>query len=214
MLTNEICFVCVSGAVTKDLRQFLNARFQKGSVDHDLQNTIRDNLYLRTVPVTTRAPRDGEVNGIDYTFLSTDEFMALERSGNLLESGIYEGIIRSYFMCLFRHADRLSHFCYPVTLIPVAGNHYGTPKPSKEPHVSPPQSSGSNTNLSTAGLVLGALFPGAHPSSEGKRKRNRSNVEAMAAKNMEPEPMGGHNLVNDCNFYFMSFILLLYESEC
>ncbi|XP_021927239.1 membrane-associated guanylate kinase, WW and PDZ domain-containing protein 2-like isoform X3 [Zootermopsis nevadensis] len=149
-----------SSAVTKDLRQFLNARFQKGSVDHDLQNTIRDNLYLRTVPVTTRAPRDGEVNGIDYTFLSTDEFMALERSGNLLESGIYEG------------------------------NHYGTPKPSKEPHVSPPQSSGSNTNLSTAGLVLGALFPGAHPSSEGKRKRNRSNVEAMAAKNMEPEPMG------------------------
>lgn len=86
-------FPFVSAAITKDLRQFLNARFQKGSVDHDLQNTIRDNLYLRTVPVTTRTPRDGEVNGIDYTFLSTEEFMALERSGNLLESGIYEGTI-------------------------------------------------------------------------------------------------------------------------
>jgi guanylate kinase len=63
-------------------------------VDHELQNTIRDNLYLRTVPVTTRVPREGEVNGVDYTFLSPDEFLALEHSGNLLESGIYEGKTR------------------------------------------------------------------------------------------------------------------------
>lgn len=28
---------------------------------------------------------------MDYTFLSVDEFLALEKSGNLLESGIYEG---------------------------------------------------------------------------------------------------------------------------
>ncbi|XP_046984274.1 membrane-associated guanylate kinase, WW and PDZ domain-containing protein 1 [Schistocerca americana] len=153
-----------AASITKDLRQFLNTRFQKGSVDHDLQNTIRDNLYLRTVPVTTRVPRDGEVNGVDYTFLSAEEFMELERSGNLLESGIYEG------------------------------NHYGTPKPSKEAPVSPPQSSGSNLNLNSVG-VFGTLFPGAHPSSEGKRKRNRSNVEAMAAKNnMEPEPVAGNVL--------------------
>jgi hypothetical protein len=43
---------------------------------------------------------------------------------------------------------------------------------------------------------LGALIPGVHPSSEGKRKRNRSNVEAMAAKNMEPDATGGHSAVN------------------
>jgi hypothetical protein len=98
---NSNIFLFVSAAITKDLRQFLNARFQKGSVDHDLQNTIRDNLYLRTVPVTTRTPRDGEVNGVDYTFLSTEEFMALERSGNLLESGIYEGIIGFYLFVSF-----------------------------------------------------------------------------------------------------------------
>ncbi|XP_077539453.1 membrane associated guanylate kinase, WW and PDZ domain containing protein magi isoform X6 [Haemaphysalis longicornis] len=121
---------CVrAGHLTKDLRQFLNTRFLKGSIDHDLQNTIRDNLYLRTVPCTTRSPREGEVNGVDYTFLTIEEFVALERSGSLLESGIYEG------------------------------NHYGTPKPQEE-----------------------GLLPGAHPSSEGKRRRNRSNVEAMTAK--------------------------------
>ncbi|XP_065305440.1 membrane-associated guanylate kinase, WW and PDZ domain-containing protein 1-like isoform X5 [Dermacentor albipictus] len=128
---------CVrAGHLTKDLRQYLNTRFQKGSIDHDLQNTIRDNLYLRTVPCTTRSPREGEVNGVDYTFLTLEEFVALERSGSLLESGIYEG------------------------------NHYGTPKPQEE----------------------GLLLPGAHPSSEGKRRRNRSNVEAMTAKSQEPAP--------------------------
>ncbi|XP_059469731.1 membrane-associated guanylate kinase, WW and PDZ domain-containing protein 1-like isoform X5 [Neocloeon triangulifer] len=133
-----------SSEITKDLRQFLNTRFQKGSADHELQNTIRDNLYLRTVPVTTRTAREGEVNGVDYTFLSLDEFVALERQGNLLESGIYEG------------------------------NHYGTPKPTKK-SPGPVGASG--------GAVIDAIFPGAHPSSEGKRRRNRSNVEAMAAKN-------------------------------
>ncbi|XP_042875872.1 uncharacterized protein LOC122255685 isoform X7 [Penaeus japonicus] len=81
----------ILGSLTRDLRQYLNTRFQKGSVDHELQNTIRDNVYLRTVPVTTRSPRQGEVNGVDYTFLSKEEFRALQRSGNLLESGVFEG---------------------------------------------------------------------------------------------------------------------------
>lgn len=81
----------ILGLITRDLRLFLNTRFQKGSIDHDLQNTIRDNLYLRTVPVTTRAPRDGEVNGVDYTFLTAEQFQQLEESGSLLESGVYEG---------------------------------------------------------------------------------------------------------------------------
>ena len=53
---------------------------------------------------TTRTPRNGEIPGVDYVFLTLEEFINLERSGNLLESGIYEG------------------------------NHYGTPKPPREPH--------------------------------------------------------------------------------
>ncbi|KAG8233311.1 hypothetical protein J437_LFUL013781, partial [Ladona fulva] len=181
------------------MRQFLNTRFQKGSVDHDLQNTIRDNLYLRTVPVTTRTPREGEVNGVDYTFLTPDEFMALERSGNLLESGVYE-VVATLAYCLKLPLDRrlvYSNLYNNIVIIGTrfAGNHYGTPKPSKEPPVSPPQSSGSNPNLGPGGFV--GLFPGAHPSSEGKRKRNRSNVEAMAAKSMEPEPVGEGRIMGE-----------------
>ena len=84
-------FFHFSGAITTDLRQYLNTRFPKGGVDHELQNTIRDNLYLRTVPVTTRSPRPEERHGVDYTFLSKEEFIALEKSGELLESGVFDG---------------------------------------------------------------------------------------------------------------------------
>nr|KAG5711460.1 hypothetical protein BaRGS_025887 [Batillaria attramentaria] len=74
------------GVLTKDLRQYLGTRFPKGSVDHDLQQTIRDNLYMRTVPC-----KPGEVNGVDYNFLTLEEFAVLEKSGELLESGIFDG---------------------------------------------------------------------------------------------------------------------------
>lgn len=41
---------------------------------------------------TTRQPRPGEQNGVDYTFLSIEEFNQLEKSGCLLESGLYDGM--------------------------------------------------------------------------------------------------------------------------
>ncbi|XP_066948270.1 membrane-associated guanylate kinase, WW and PDZ domain-containing protein 1-like isoform X13 [Macrobrachium rosenbergii] len=56
-------------------------------------------------------------------------------------------------------------------------NHYGTPKPPSLP-----------PDHLTRGAVGGGVLPGAHPSSEGKRRRNRSNVEAMAANTTTAEP--------------------------
>lgn len=44
------CVLRSGGVVDKDLRHYLNLRFSKGSVDHDHQQIIRDNLYLRTIP--------------------------------------------------------------------------------------------------------------------------------------------------------------------
>lgn len=47
------CLLCAfpaGGRLNKDLRHFLNQRFQKGSPDHELQQTIRDNLYRHAVP--------------------------------------------------------------------------------------------------------------------------------------------------------------------
>ncbi|XP_073095038.1 membrane-associated guanylate kinase, WW and PDZ domain-containing protein 2 isoform X2 [Manis javanica] len=130
------------GIVDKDLRHYLNLRFQKGSVDHELQQIIRDNLYLRTVPCTTRPHKEGEVPGVDYIFITVEDFMELEKSGALLESGTYED------------------------------NYYGTPKPPAEP----------------APLLLNVtdqILPGATPSAEGKRKRNKS-VSNMEKASTEP----------------------------
>lgn len=40
---------------------------------------------------TTRLPREGEVPGVDYNFISIGDFRILEESGLLLESGTYDG---------------------------------------------------------------------------------------------------------------------------
>ncbi|XP_070611241.1 membrane-associated guanylate kinase, WW and PDZ domain-containing protein 2 isoform X7 [Erythrolamprus reginae] len=130
------------GVVDKDLRRYLNLRFQKGSVDHELQQIIRDNLYLRTVPCTTRPHKEGEVPGVDYIFITVEDFMELEKSGALLESGTYED------------------------------NYYGTPKPPAEP-------------VPLLLNVTDQILPGATPSSEGKRKRNKS-VSNMEKTGIEP----------------------------
>ncbi|XP_061523151.1 membrane-associated guanylate kinase, WW and PDZ domain-containing protein 2a isoform X4 [Phycodurus eques] len=132
------------GVIDKDLCRYLNLRFQKGSVDHELQQIIRDNLYLRTIPCTTRHPKEGDVPGVDYNFVSVRRFMELEKSGALLESGTYED------------------------------NFYGTPKPPVEP---------AAPSLNVTERLL--LLPGARPSSEGKRKRNKS-VSDMEKASVEP----------------------------
>ncbi len=43
------------------------------------------------VTATDRPPRPGEVHGVDYLFLSTEEFLRLEREGELLEHAIVYG---------------------------------------------------------------------------------------------------------------------------
>lgn len=57
--------------------------------------------------------------------------------------------------------DNLVLLCY-------AGNYYGTPKPPHQPLDK------------EAEPISDMLRPGNHPSSEGKRRRNRSNVEALS----------------------------------
>ncbi|KAJ4933997.1 hypothetical protein JOQ06_006805 [Pogonophryne albipinna] len=113
MSHNHLCVQCYSAVketfqseghkLNKDLKRYLSLRFQKSSPDHELQKTIRANLYRHAVPCTTRPLRDGEVPGVDYNFLSVEDFLELEESGTLLEIGTYDG------------------------------NYYGTPKPPSQP---------------------------------------------------------------------------------
>ncbi|TRY60434.1 hypothetical protein DNTS_027255, partial [Danionella cerebrum] len=66
---------------------------------------------------TTRQPRDGEITGVDYNFVSVEEFFSLEESGALLESGKFKG------------------------------NYYGTPRPVHIGPDSPPISYQEHRNL-------------------------------------------------------------------
>lgn len=46
-----MCFSLWTGSkLNKDLKHYLSLRFQKSSPDHELQQTIRDNLYRHAVP--------------------------------------------------------------------------------------------------------------------------------------------------------------------
>uniref|UniRef100_A0A7E4VDH1 WW domain-containing protein n=1 Tax=Panagrellus redivivus TaxID=6233 RepID=A0A7E4VDH1_PANRE len=57
----------------------------------DMQSVIRDNVYARTVPYTTRPPKPGEVDGEQYKFVSIETFVDLQRNEMLLEQGCFQG---------------------------------------------------------------------------------------------------------------------------
>ncbi|XP_046895777.1 membrane-associated guanylate kinase, WW and PDZ domain-containing protein 3 isoform X4 [Hypomesus transpacificus] len=109
--------VSPGSTLCRDLRLYLSKCFTPGSMDSQLQQVIRENLYLRAVPCTTRPPRDGEISGVDYNFVSIEEFFALEESGALLESGKFKG------------------------------NYYGTPRPVHIGPESPPITYQEHRNL-------------------------------------------------------------------
>ena len=49
-----------------------------------------DDAWL-SVSATTRAPREGEVDGVNYYFVDREEFMAMAQAGELLEWAEYSG---------------------------------------------------------------------------------------------------------------------------
>ncbi|WP_434060847.1 guanylate kinase [Sanguibacter hominis] len=61
----------------------------KGTVSADLRERYPE-VWL-SVSATTRSPRPGEVDGVHYHFLSTEEFDRLNTGGELLESAIVHG---------------------------------------------------------------------------------------------------------------------------
>ncbi len=55
----------------------------KGTICKELLKQYTDISY--SVSATTRAPREGEVNGVNYWFTSKDEFKNMISNGKLLE---------------------------------------------------------------------------------------------------------------------------------
>ena len=61
----------------------------KDSVIDELKKKKRPRHF--TVTATTRSPRPGETDGVDYIFLDTETFLEMRSSGQLLESAEYSG---------------------------------------------------------------------------------------------------------------------------
>ncbi|CAD6196706.1 unnamed protein product [Caenorhabditis auriculariae] len=78
--------VLPAGSMTDDICEILSDRKFP-----ELQAVVRDNLYSKTVPYTTRPAREGEIDGEHYRFVSVEEFKELQQNGQLLEHGIHNG---------------------------------------------------------------------------------------------------------------------------
>ena len=56
-----------------------------------LERMLVERGFAKVISVTTRAPREGEVNGVDYFFVSHEEFEELKANKQLVESVEYQG---------------------------------------------------------------------------------------------------------------------------
>ena len=55
-------------------------------------NKLIDDLGAEySVSYTTRSPREGEVDGVNYNFISRDEFERKIREGDFIEYNLYNG---------------------------------------------------------------------------------------------------------------------------
>ena len=63
----------------------------KDTIIEALRRRPRDPDYHYVVTCTTRARRPGEIDGVSYQFLTTQEFLALRDSGGLLEANEVHG---------------------------------------------------------------------------------------------------------------------------
>lgn len=64
----------------------------KGTVVRELRARYPEIWF--SISATTRAPRPGETNGVDYYYLTDDEFTELEESGGMLETAEVFGMNR------------------------------------------------------------------------------------------------------------------------
>lgn len=84
------------------------------------KNTIYDALCARlpalaqTVSATTRAPREGERDGVDYYFLTKEEFAARRNAGEFIESVRYGDNLYGTLRC---EVERLTGMQKQVMLI-------------------------------------------------------------------------------------------------
>ena len=98
---------------------------------------LNDTSVLSIPLGTTRPMQEGEMNGVDYDFISVDKFKQKEKAGELLESGMFEG------------------------------NYYGTPRPPADPSSGPNHMAYSRSPASAGYSKEGVIASGPAPGGRG-----------------------------------------------
>lgn len=90
----------------------------KGTLINDIKR-IFPHLIRTSISHTTRLPRKGERNGIDYYFTSTDEMEEMIRRGLFLE---YDRLYNAIYGTSFRTLDEIRSFgCVPIIEVSIHG---------------------------------------------------------------------------------------------
>lgn len=70
---------------------------QSASGKTEIAKSLSKNYHIKkAITNTTRSMRNGEVNGVDYYFLTKEEFLKLKEDNKLVESTLYNG---NYYGC-------------------------------------------------------------------------------------------------------------------
>lgn len=65
---------------------------ESGSGKSSIEKILSEKYgYKKTISYTTRPPRKGEINGVDYHFITKDEYADKFNSGYFVEAGAYNG---------------------------------------------------------------------------------------------------------------------------
>ncbi|MCY3771396.1 MAG: guanylate kinase [Gemmatimonadetes bacterium] len=87
-------FVPLSRSASKGFCLVLSAPSGTGKTTIGELLTSGDSTIVRSISMTTRTKRSNEEDGVDYHFVSTDEFKAKIRQGTFLEwAEVYDGVL-------------------------------------------------------------------------------------------------------------------------
>ncbi|EGD78714.1 branched-chain-amino-acid aminotransferase-like protein 2 [Salpingoeca rosetta] len=91
----ELTVMCTNSTRPTSFRALLS-HSNGQNLPEDLQTVVEDvrsDIYKSTVPFTTRAPRQGEKDGVDYHFVTEEEFRRMEKEGKFIEVGESNGVL-------------------------------------------------------------------------------------------------------------------------
>ena len=139
-----------------------------------------------SVSATTRAPRPGEVDGVNYWFLTEDEFLAREAAGEFLETAVVHGM--AHYGTLLKPVEEHLAAGVPTILeIDLQGARRVKQRAAKLRRARAPPDRPRHRNRRTAGPSLGDRQGGAR-----RRKRIRRHHRQRNRRSGRCRPLVRH----------------------